>query len=217
MIRFGDFELDAANAELRRSGDVVKLPPQPFKALELLVSRPGCLVTREEFRAALWGDESFVDFNAGLNFCIRQLRLALDDPAARSALIVAVPRRGYKFVASIEVVAPSSAEATSDASAATARTDEGGPRGLWQWRAARIQANLSGDDCEGRAVPLAISLAHLGDFDAALRWLERAADRRADSLIFAAVHPAFEPLRSNARFDRLLKRVGLGSVGKTEE
>jgi DNA-binding winged helix-turn-helix (wHTH) protein len=102
LYRFGPFELDVDRAELRREGQVVHLRPQPFKALELFVSRAGELVTRDELRRALWADDNFVDFNAGVNFCIAKLRLALDDPASRSAYLVAVPRRGYKFVAALE-------------------------------------------------------------------------------------------------------------------
>src|SRR5262245_24311847 len=102
--RFGPFELDLGRAELRRAGEAIKVPPQPFKALTVLVSRAGELVTRDELRRALWADDTFVDFNAGLNFCINQLRAALDDPAARSAYLVAVPRRGYRFVATVDRV-----------------------------------------------------------------------------------------------------------------
>jgi DNA-binding winged helix-turn-helix (wHTH) protein/tetratricopeptide (TPR) repeat protein len=101
IFRFGSFELDPLRGELRRDGAVVKLAPQPFRALHLLVSRAGTLVTRDELRAALWDDGSFVDFNAGLNFCIGQVRTAIDDPAAASRLLVSVPRRGYKFVAPV--------------------------------------------------------------------------------------------------------------------
>jgi DNA-binding winged helix-turn-helix (wHTH) protein/Tfp pilus assembly protein PilF len=108
LLRFGPFELDVDNAELRRAGEIVKLPPQPFTALTLLVARRGGLVTRDEFRSAIWGDDSFVDFSAGLNFCIAQVRAALDDPASRSAYIVSIPRRGYKFVAPVEEERPRS-------------------------------------------------------------------------------------------------------------
>lgn len=100
---FGPFELDVARAELRRDGVAVKLAPQPFTALHLLVRRAGELVSRDELRAALWPDDSFVDFNAGLNFCMAQLRSALADPAGDSRLIVTVPRRGYRFVADVSV------------------------------------------------------------------------------------------------------------------
>ena len=79
--RFGAFELDVPNAQLRRDGAPVKLAPQPFAALALLVERAGALVTREEMRAALWGDDRHVDVNAGVNFCMAQLRAALGEDA----------------------------------------------------------------------------------------------------------------------------------------
>src|SRR4029453_18717648 len=90
--------LDFDRSELRRDGEPIKLSPQPFAVLAALLSRPGALVTRDELRQTLWGDDPFVDYNAGLNFCVAQLRSALGDPASRSALIAAVPRRGCRFV-----------------------------------------------------------------------------------------------------------------------
>lgn len=104
VYRFDRFELDLARGELRRDGEAVRLSPQPFKALTLFVARAGELVTRDELRDKLWGDDNFVDFTSGVNFCIAQLRVALDDPASRSAYLVAVPRRGYRFVATVERV-----------------------------------------------------------------------------------------------------------------
>jgi DNA-binding winged helix-turn-helix (wHTH) protein len=104
VLVFGPFELDLRASELRRDGTVVKLAPQPFKALTLLVQRDGALVTRDELRMLLWGDDRFVDFTAGLNFCIAQLRQALDDPASNPRFIVAVPRRGYRFIAPVSPV-----------------------------------------------------------------------------------------------------------------
>lgn len=104
-VAFGAYVLDVGKAELTRDGTAVKLAPQPFTALTLLVERAGDLVTREELRRALWGDDNFVDFNAGVNFCIAQLRTTLEDPASRSAYIAAVPRRGYRFVAEVRNVA----------------------------------------------------------------------------------------------------------------
>jgi DNA-binding winged helix-turn-helix (wHTH) protein/tetratricopeptide (TPR) repeat protein len=105
-LAFGPFVLDLDRAELSRDGISIKIAPQPFAVLTLLVSRPGALVTRDELRRTLWGDETFVDYNAGLNFCIAQLRTALGDPASRSELIAAVPRRGYRFVGLVREVAP---------------------------------------------------------------------------------------------------------------
>jgi DNA-binding winged helix-turn-helix (wHTH) protein/Tfp pilus assembly protein PilF len=118
LFRFGPFELDLTRAELRKDRVPVRLAPQPFAALQLLVTRAGELVTRDELQSALWKDDSFVDFNAGLNFCIAQLRAALDDPARRPRFIVAVPRRGYRFVGEVsagELTAPMAASATPTA------------------------------------------------------------------------------------------------------
>lgn len=101
LVRFDLFELDLKTGELRREGVAVAMPPQQFTVLSALVEDPGALVTREQLRARLWGDDSFVDFDAGLNFCIRQLRLALGDTASQPRFIQTVPRRGYRFVAAI--------------------------------------------------------------------------------------------------------------------
>ena len=81
VLRFGAFELHLNAGELRRRGDVVKLPPQPFKVLEALVRRGGEVVTRDEIREQVWPGDTFVDFEQGLNFCIRQIREALGDNA----------------------------------------------------------------------------------------------------------------------------------------
>jgi DNA-binding winged helix-turn-helix (wHTH) protein len=96
-IRFGRIELDPANAILRKDGVIVKLSAQPLKALTLLASRPNELVTREELRQAIWGTALVVDFEHGLNTCIRQIRTALGEPGAAQSVIETVPRLGYRF------------------------------------------------------------------------------------------------------------------------
>jgi TolB-like protein/DNA-binding winged helix-turn-helix (wHTH) protein/Tfp pilus assembly protein PilF len=103
-LRFAAFELDPANELLRKGGVVVKLPPQPFKVLIMLASRPGQLVRREELYRAIWGDET-VDFERGLNTCMRQIRTALGEEAGSPQLIETVPRLGYRFVASVDLIA----------------------------------------------------------------------------------------------------------------
>jgi TolB-like protein/DNA-binding winged helix-turn-helix (wHTH) protein len=100
--RFGAFELDPASGELRRDGAVVRLQPQPLKVLTLLVERAPALVTRDELRAALWGADTYVDFDRGLNFCISQARSALEDSVDSPRFIQTLPRRGYRFVAPLE-------------------------------------------------------------------------------------------------------------------
>jgi DNA-binding winged helix-turn-helix (wHTH) protein/tetratricopeptide (TPR) repeat protein len=102
ILRFGAFELHPSSGELRRHGDLVKLPPQPFKVLEALVRRGGEVVTREEIRERVWHGDTFVDFDQGLNFCIRQIREALGDNAESPQFVETLPRRGYRFVAPVE-------------------------------------------------------------------------------------------------------------------
>jgi DNA-binding winged helix-turn-helix (wHTH) protein/tetratricopeptide (TPR) repeat protein len=104
IIRFAGFELDARNAVLRKNGSAAKLSAQPFKALVFLASRPGELVTRDELRQMLWGAAT-VDFEHGLNTCIRQIRTVLDDSADAPAIIETVPRLGYRFKAKVELSA----------------------------------------------------------------------------------------------------------------
>ncbi len=101
-IRFGEFELRPKSEELYRNGAPVKLPPQPFKVLALLLANAGQLVTREELRQAVWGEDTFVDFDKGLNFCIKQIREALGDNAQTPLYIETLPRRGYRFIAPVE-------------------------------------------------------------------------------------------------------------------
>ena len=96
-IRLGRIELDPANAILRKDGMTLKLSAQPFRALTLLASRPNELVTREELRQAIWGADLVVDFEHGLNTCIRQIRTALGEPDASESIIETVPRLGYRF------------------------------------------------------------------------------------------------------------------------
>src|SRR5215211_3747654 len=98
-IRFGPFVLDARTEELRRDGETVPIARQPFRLLLALARRPGQLVTREELRREVWGDDTFVDFERGLNFCVLQARTALGDAARNPAYIETLPRRGYRFVA----------------------------------------------------------------------------------------------------------------------
>ncbi|HEX4959593.1 MAG TPA: winged helix-turn-helix domain-containing protein [Thermoanaerobaculia bacterium] len=96
-LRFGDFELRLDSGELLRAGEPVKLQPQPAKVLEVLASRSGEVVSREEIRRAVWND-AFGDFDASLNFAIKEIRRALGDSAASPAFVETVPRRGYRFL-----------------------------------------------------------------------------------------------------------------------
>ncbi len=127
--RFGPFELDAGNAELRRDGVPVKLAPQPFTVLLTLLDRAGALITRDELRRVVWGDAHHVDFNAGLNFCLAQIRTALGESTTDPTYIATVPRRGYKFIAPVEVCGV--ADVAENASLSPPRTER--PRRWARW------------------------------------------------------------------------------------
>jgi DNA-binding winged helix-turn-helix (wHTH) protein len=103
LFRFGDFELDVDTGELRRKNRRLKLQPQPFKLLLLLVRKRGALVTREEIRQELWPDGTFVDFDQSVNFSIKQIRDVLGDEADRPLYVETVPRRGHRFIAPISI------------------------------------------------------------------------------------------------------------------
>ncbi len=105
-IRFGDREFDSATGELLGAGDPVKLQPQPARVLELLLAKAGEVVTREEIRAALWPDGTTVEFDQGLNYCIRQIRAALGESASEPMFIETLPKKGYRFVAPVEAAIP---------------------------------------------------------------------------------------------------------------
>ena len=102
VFRFGLFELDLETQQLRKAGVPLRVQPQPFKVLAVLMSHPGRIVTREELRRELWGAETFVDFEQGLNYCVRQIRAVLDDDAQNPHYVETIPRRGYRFIATIE-------------------------------------------------------------------------------------------------------------------
>lgn len=98
---FGAFTLDLGSGELRQKGLRVRLQPKPMKLLVLLTSRPGELVTREEIQRELWAEDTFVNFENGLNFAINQVRTALRDTSVDPIYIETVPKRGYRFVAPV--------------------------------------------------------------------------------------------------------------------
>src|SRR2546427_824892 len=104
LLRFGVFDLAPESGELWKGGVEINLPPQPAKVLIQLATRAGQLVTREELRQQIWGKETFVDFEHGLNSCIKQIRAALDDHPETPRYIETRPRRGYRFIAPVHEV-----------------------------------------------------------------------------------------------------------------
>lgn len=100
-LRFGTFEVDLRAGELHKSGLKIKLHGQPFEVLAMLLERPGEVVTREELQLKLWASDTFVDFEHGLNKAINKLREAVGDDADNPRYIETLPRRGYRFIASV--------------------------------------------------------------------------------------------------------------------
>src|SRR2546430_15265300 len=105
-VRFGIFELDADAGELRKQGTRMKLQEQPLQMLQVLLQRPGEVVTREELQQKIWPSDTFVDFDHGINNAIKRLREALGDPAETPRYVETLPRRGYRFIGKIECDAP---------------------------------------------------------------------------------------------------------------
>jgi DNA-binding winged helix-turn-helix (wHTH) protein len=105
-ITFDRFDFDPRTLELRADGAPVPLQQQPARVLALLLERRGQLVTREELRAAVWGDDTFVDFNRSLNFCINQIRAALGDDADEPRFVETLRGRGYRFKEAEPAAAP---------------------------------------------------------------------------------------------------------------
>ncbi len=101
LLRFGVFQLNIETEELFKSGIPIKLPRQPLKLLALLAGRAGQVVTRPEIQEQLWGDETYVDFDHGVNKCINQIRTALGDSSENPIYVETIPRQGYRFVAPV--------------------------------------------------------------------------------------------------------------------
>jgi len=102
QIRFGVFELNLQTGELRKKGFKLRLQQQPFQLLSLLLEKPNAVVTREEIQQKIWGNETFVDFDHGVNRAINKLREALGDSADNPRFIETLSRRGYRFIAPVQ-------------------------------------------------------------------------------------------------------------------
>ena len=115
--KFDDFEADLRAAELRRGGNRLKLQLQPFQVLVALLERPKEVVTREELRQRLWPEDTFVDFDHGLNTAMVKLRNVLGDSASNPKFIETIAKRGYRFLGTAEVISdqPAACKATAPA------------------------------------------------------------------------------------------------------
>ena len=105
VVRFGAYEADLLSGELRKSGIRLKIQDRPFQILAILLEHPGLVVTREQLQKRLWPEDTFVDFEHGLNTAINKLRDALSDEADNPRFIETLPKRGYRFIAPVSASA----------------------------------------------------------------------------------------------------------------
>jgi TolB-like protein/DNA-binding winged helix-turn-helix (wHTH) protein len=167
VVHFGHFEFDQDALELRERGQPRRLQPQPAKVLRLLIAHAGELVTREDLCLAIWGTETFVDFEQGLNFCIKRIRAVLHDDPDRPIYVETIPRRGYRFIAPVERV-PAAAPIPP---VATHQPDAGRPAA---WNRAWLIAGLLA----------AVGLASIGSY---IAWKRAAVPAAADRRIVAVL------------------------------
>jgi DNA-binding winged helix-turn-helix (wHTH) protein/TolB-like protein len=102
VLRFGGFEFHPESGELIAEGQRTRLEPQPAKVLFLLASRPGEVISRDDLKGEIWPADTFVDFERGINYCIRRVRTALGDTANAPRFIETLPKRGYRFLLAVE-------------------------------------------------------------------------------------------------------------------
>jgi DNA-binding winged helix-turn-helix (wHTH) protein len=129
VAHFEGFDADFRTQELRKQGARVRLPQQSFQILQMLLERPGELVTREELRQALWPGDTFVDFDHGLNNSIKRIRDALGDSANAPRYIETLPRLGYRFIGDIDA-----ASSVSPPVAPSISSKEVFQPAQWKWR-----------------------------------------------------------------------------------
>lgn len=156
-LRFGEFELRLATGELIRAGEPLALQQRPARVLETLLRRPGRTVLRREIREAVWGPEAHVDADQSINYCIRQIRLALDDSTGDPRYIQTVPRRGYRFLAPVEKVFDSAGAAGDDRS-----EEPGASPGLPGRAAWRDRSSPPAGRWAGRGLTVGLLFAALG-------------------------------------------------------
>src|SRR5690242_19145407 len=106
VVRFGTYELGLQSGELRKAGVRIRVQQQPLKLLEILLERPGEVVTRDELRNRIWADESYGDFDQAVNVAIAKLRAALGDSADNPRYVETLPKRGYRFIAEVATASP---------------------------------------------------------------------------------------------------------------
>src|SRR5271170_3898549 len=123
VVRFDVYEVDLRSEELYKAGRKIKLQVQPFHILVMLLEQPGEVLTREELRNRLWPADTFVDFDHSLNTAIKKLRQALGDDKKKPRFVETLPKRGYRFLATVKTPATSAPAAETRVAAPSAAKD----------------------------------------------------------------------------------------------
>ena len=113
-VRVGEFHVDLDSGEIISNGTRVRLQGQSLELLKALLERPGTMVGRDELRQRLWPNDTFVDFDHGLNAAVRRLRETLGDSAEAPRFVETIPRKGYRLVAATDVAPPAPTTAVAD-------------------------------------------------------------------------------------------------------
>ncbi len=154
--RFGAYEADTSTGELRRQGIRLRLNAQPFQVLCMLLDRPGELLTRDQIAHQLWPDGVYVDAEHGVNSAVNRIREALGDSASSPRFIETLARRGYRFVAPVQIIGESSAPSTS--LSAVARASDPGSTGQSHDPESRLTILTSPEELPRVSHPIARNL-----------------------------------------------------------
>lgn len=202
IFRFGPYELRTRARELYKHGVKLRLRPQPFQVLQILLERAGDVVTREELHQQLWPSDTFVDFEHGLNTSVKELRGVLGDSATEPRYIETLPRLGYRIIVPVDVVAPPLSQARAHPQTGAAENLAG--RKISPDRVPQVQA------LRRWPLLLAISIVLIVALGAYFRWSpSRARPQPPGGRLMLAVLP-FENLTGDAAQDYF-------SDGLTEE
>src|SRR5258708_26183079 len=171
--RFGPFEVDFRAGELLKNGRRIRLQDQPLQVLAMLLERHGNVVTRDEFRQKLWPNDTFVDFDHGLNNAINRLRDALNDSAEAPRFIETFPRPGYRFIGQVDSCATATTQMVSSAS-----SDAAPPSGVALEADASVKVSLLAKP-RRRIEKLWITAAGVGIAAGLVLWLYLGHERRS--------------------------------------
>ena len=185
VVRFGTYEVSLQSGEVRRGGVKIRVQQQPMKLLEILLERPGEVVTREELRGRVGADESFGDFDQAVNIAIAKLRSALGDSAENPRYIETLPKRGYRFIADVSVVdADARTKRPESAAGDIPGTDTG-----HQLQGARLTVEPRRRLWPARRVMVAVALALVLSLAILSVWLFRSRGRTPTGIRSLAVLP----------------------------